>query len=204
MNGKTGADIMEYTVDTLDKTAAALKGRGFEVYIERSAPDAVKRCLSLVPRGSVVGWGGSMSCMDSGLIDAVKKSFTVLDRDSAKNGEERNAIMRRILAEADVFLTSFNAVSEDGLAVNIDGNGNRVSAVAFGPGIVIALVGRNKITASLEDAYKRASTVAAGKNAVRFGKSYDDGPSLCNIVEILRSGGNGRIKVVLVDEELGF
>lgn len=196
--------VMADSMSVLEKAAEALRRNGFDSYIEKNTEDAVKRCLSLVPAGSVVGWGGSMSCVDSGLIDAVKKSFTVLDRDSARDGEERARIMRRIIAEADVFLTSFNAVSEDGLAVNIDGNGNRVSAIAYGPKIVIALVGKNKLTASLEDAYKRASTVAAGKNAVRFGKSYDEGSSLCNIVEILRSGGNGRIKVVLVDEELGF
>lgn len=195
---------MTDSMSVLEKVAESLRRNGFDSYIEKSTTDAVKRCLSLVPSGSVVGWGGSMSCVDSGLIDAVKKSFAVLDRDSAGNGEERARIMRRIIAEADVFLTSFNAVSEDGLAVNIDGNGNRVSAIAYGPSTVIALVGKNKVTASLEDAYKRASTVAAGKNAVRFGKSYEEGASLCNIVEILCSGGNGRIKVVLVDEELGF
>lgn len=182
----------------------AFEKNGFEAYFEKTVADGLKKCLSLIPQGSVVGWGGSMSCVDSGLIKSVKESFTIIDRDTAKDSQERNALLRKILAEADVFLTSFNAVTEDGKALNIDGSGNRVAAISFGPKSVIALVGKNKIVKDEDQAYERASTVAAGKNAVRFGKKYEEGDSLCNMVQILRRGGNGRIKIVFVDEELGY
>jgi len=187
------------------KVTESLKNKGFEVYVENSIKDAVQKCLDLIPQGSTVGWGGSMTCVDSGLIEAVKQKFKVIDRDSANNGDERTLLMRKVLSDADVFLTSFNAVSEDGFIVNIDGNGNRVAAISFGPKTVIALVGKNKIVSSLEDAYTRASTVAAGKNAVRFGKKYEEADSLCNIVQVIRnSGGKNRIKIVFVNEEIGY
>ena len=175
----------------------------FDVYVYDTAAQAVKKILEIIPQDAVVGWGGSVSCMESGLIDAVRKNFKVLDREPLK-GEERTHLMRRILSEADVFLTSFNAVSEDGHAVNIDGNGNRVAAISFGPEMVIALVGKNKICKTLSDAYERASTIAAGKNAVRFGKKEEERDSLINIIQVIKRGGHGRIKVFLVNEDLGY
>lgn len=187
----------------LNAVAASLRANGFEAFVFESAKEAVNKCLSIIPQNAVVGWGGSASCMDSGLIDLVRKNFKVLDREPLK-GEERVELMRRILSEADVFLTSFNAVSEDGHAVNIDGNGNRVSAISFGPKTVIALVGKNKICKTLTDACERASTIAAGKNAVRFGKKEEDRDELINIIQVLKRGGNGRIKVFLVNEDLGY
>ncbi len=193
---------MEVFMD-FNHVADMLVCNDFDVYVYDTAAQAVKKILEIIPQDAVVGWGGSVSCMESGLIDAVRKNFKVLDREPLK-GEERTQLMRRILSEADVFLTSFNAVSEDGHAVNIDGNGNRVAAISFGPKMVIALVGKNKICRTLSDAYERASTIAAGKNAVRFGKKEEERDSLINIIQVLKRGGHGRIKVFLVNEDLGY
>lgn len=182
----------------------ALEKNGFEAYFEESVADGVKKCLSLIPEGSTVGWGGSMSCIDSGLISAVKEKFAVIDRDTAKDSNERSLLMKKIITDSDVFLTSFNALSSDGYALNIDGNGNRVAAISFGPKSVIALVGKNKLAKNIEDAYERAKNIAAVKNAQRFGKTAEEADSICNVVQILRHGSNGRVKIVLVNEELGY
>ncbi len=186
------------------EVVANLKSRGFEAYYCPDSKSAVEKALSLIPQGSVCGWGGSMTIEETGLLSKVKESFKVIDRDTASTPQERTLLMRKILTEANVFLTSFNAVSKDGTVVNIDGNGNRVAAITFGPESVIALVGMNKIVESESAAIQRTKTVAAPKNAIRFGKNASDAPSLCNVTQILTGGGNGRIKVVLAGEELGF
>ncbi len=186
-----------------------LNGLGYEAFFEKDCNAAVKRVLSMIAKDDVVSWGGSASVVDSGLLAEVKKNYTVIDRDSAKDSAERVELMRKALT-CDVFLTSFNAVSEDGCVVNIDGNGNRTSAIAFGPKTVIALVGMNKVCKTLDDAYSRAKNVAAVINAARFDKMktpsvHSDPDKICTIIQTLRFCSNkGRIKVVLVGEELGY
>ncbi len=190
----------------VQKTLAALSKNGFEVYSVQTSEEAVKKALELIPDWSVVGWGGSMSIIDSGLIEALKKgNYQLLDRDTAKSSEERTEIMRQCLT-ADYFLCSFNALTEDGTAVNTDGNGNRVAAISFGPKNVIAIVGVNKIVKNMDEAYDRIKRIAAPLNCKRFG--LDPTPEnvdyLCNVTQILRRTKNGRIKVILVNEDLGY
>lgn len=185
-------------------TAEKLNERGFDAYYFPTSEEAVAKALSFIDPSSTIGWGGSASLEESGLMQKIRSgAFTLIDRDTAANPEERRKIMIKSLG-ADFFLTSFNAVSEVGIVVNIDGNGNRTSAIGFGPKNVIAIVGINKITHTEEDALTRAKTVAARKNCIRFGVSPAESESLCNIIQILRSGGKGRIKVLIVGEELGF
>ena len=185
-------------------TAENLKKRGFDAYYFPAIEEAVAKALSFIEPSSSVGWGGSASIEECGLMQKIRSgSFTLIDRETAANPDERREIMIKCLS-ADFFLTSFNAVSEDGVVVNIDGNGNRTSAIGFGPKNVIALVGINKIAHTAEDALSRARTTAARKNCIRFGVSPAEAESLCNIVQILKSGGKGRIKVLIVGEELGF
>lgn len=181
----------------------ALKKRKFDAYYVATAKEAVAKALELIPAKATVSWGGSVSVQESGLLDAVKAGdYAVIDRETAKTPEERADIMRRGLT-ADVFLTSFNAVSEDGVLLNIDGNGNRVSAIAFGAKSVVALVGVNKLVASEADLEKRALSVAATKNAKRLGKA--DPEDICAIfVKTRMSMTPGRIKIILVGEELGY
>lgn len=185
-------------------TAQNLNSRGFDAYYFPTSEEAVSKALSFIEPSSTIGWGGSATISECGLMEKIRSgSFTLFDRDTAANPEERREIMIKSLG-ADFFLTSFNAVSEDGIVVNIDGSGNRTSAIGFGPKNVIAIVGINKITHTEEDALTRAKTVAARKNCVRFGVSPADSESLCNIIQVLKSGGKGRIKVLVVGEELGF
>ncbi|MDR1310856.1 MAG: lactate utilization protein [Burkholderiaceae bacterium] len=198
-----------------------LQVRKFEAYYCATAAEAVEKALSLIPESDSVSWGGSVTLQEIGLPERVAQSGrTVIDRDKAKNGKERVDIMRQSLL-CDTYLTSFNAISEDGILVNIDNVGNRVAAIAFGPRNVIAVVGMNKICKTLETARIRARNVAAPINVQRviaigqevatpcaasgtcFDCKVDD--SICSyIVETRMSRRRGRIKIILVGESLGF
>lgn len=196
--------------------AKNLKSRHFEAYYCPDSASALAKALELIPEGASVGWGGALSAQQIGLIDAVKSGdFAAIDRDTAKTPEEREAALRRCLS-ADVFLSGANALSLDGEMVNIDGTGNRVAAIAYGPKAVLVIAGMNKVCDTLEDAVTRARTVAAPMNKQRFpfktpcevtGACADckSEESICNQILITRNcRPAGRIKFVLVGEELGF
>ena len=193
-----------------------LQQRQFEAYYCADKAEALAKALTLIPEGSSVGWGGCASATQIGLLDAVRDgSYNVIDRDTAASQEERMELMRKCLL-SDVFLTGANAISMDGQMVNIDGMGNRVSAIVFGPRSVIVVAGMNKVVDTVEDAVVRARTVAAPINKQRFpaptpcmanGKCADckSEGSICNQILITRScRPAGRIKFILVGEELGF
>ncbi|MCR4877269.1 MAG: lactate utilization protein [Clostridiales bacterium] len=196
-----------------EKTIKGLKSRNMEGYYAEDSAEALKIALSLIPEGSSVTMGGSMSAHEIGLVDALKQgSYRFLDRDQA---EDKRAAMLAAY-DADVFLSSANAMTEDGILVNIDGNSNRVSAIAQGPRKVIFIVGMNKVCSDLDGAMKRARNVAAPINAQRFGlntpcsktgscmdcKSPD---TICCQFLITRfSRHSGRIHVILVNDVLGF
>lgn len=192
-----------------------LNSRGFEAYYCETKEKALEKALTLIPEGSTVGWGGAMSAQQIGLLDAVNAGeYNAIDRDKAPNPEEREKAMRSCLM-ADVFITGANALSIDGQMVNIDGVGNRVAAIVYGPRSVIVIAGMNKVMDSLDAAMNRARTVAAPMNKQRFpiqtpcavtgtcGNCKSEG--ICNQILITRnSKPAGRIKVVLVGEELGL
>lgn len=199
-----------------EKLVQALMSRNMEAFYVETKEEALKKALELIPEGSQVGWGGSMSVGEIGLIDAVTNgNYQVLNRDTAKTPEERERITREMFF-CDYFLTSCNAVSEDGILVNIDGNGNRVAAIVFGPAHVIMVVGMNKVVKTEADALSRARNEAAPINAQRFGlqtpcnqtgscadcKSMDT--ICCQFLTTRFSRHKGRIKVILVNEDLGF
>ncbi len=193
-----------------------LKSRHFDAFYCPDAASALKKALELIPEGASVGWGGALSAQQIGLIDAVKTgNYAAIDRDSAKTPEERNQLLKRCLT-ADVFLSGANALSLDGEMVNIDGTGNRVAAIVYGPETVLVIAGMNKVCDTLDDAVTRARTVAAPMNKQRFPfktpcevtgscadcKSED---CICNQILITRNcRPAGRIKFILVGEELGF
>lgn len=193
-----------------------LQSRHFEAYYCTDREEALAKALELIPIGSSVGWGGAMSAEQIGLLEAVRAGdYKAIDRDQAKTPEERENAMRQCLL-TDVFITGANALSMDGQMVNIDGNGNRVAAIVYGPKSVIVVAGMNKAVDTLEAAVTRARTVAAPMNKQRFpmqtpceftGTCADcksDG-CICNQILITRnSKPAGRIKVILVGEELGF
>jgi len=193
-----------------------LHSRHFEAYYCEDRASALEKALSLIPEGASVGWGGALSAQQIGLLDALRAGqYRVLDRDGAADPGERERIMKQCLL-ADVFLTGANALSMDGQMVNIDGNGNRVAAIVYGPESVVVIAGMNKAADTLEAAVHRARTVAAPMNKQRFpartpceatGTCADcksDG-CICNQILITRNcKPAGRIKVILVGEELGF
>ena len=193
-----------------------LKSRHFEAYYCPDSASALAKALELIPEGASVGWGGALSVQQIGLIDAVKSgNFAAIDRDAATTPEERTQALKRCLT-ADVFLCGANALSLDGQMVNIDGTGNRVAAIAYGPDTILVIAGMNKVCDTLDDAVTRARTVAAPMNKQRFpfktpcevtGTCADckSEESICNQILITRNcRPAGRIKFVLVGAELGF
>ena len=193
-----------------------LQSRHFEAYYCADREAALKQVLALIPEGSSVGWGGAISAAQVGVQEAVHAgNYTVIDRDSVSDPAEKNRLMRECF-NADYFITGANALSQDGQMVNIDGNGNRVGMIVYGPKNIIVVAGMNKVCPTLEDAVRRARTVAAPMNQQRFGLpnpctatgSCVDclcESSICNQIVITRHcKPAGRIKLVLVGEELGF
>ena len=128
-----------------------LTRRGFGAYYCATKEEALSKALELIPETDVVAWGGSVSVQEIGLLDAVKKRNPVIDREKAADLAEKTELMRKSLT-CDTFLMSSNAVSKDGQLVNIDGNGNRVAAMIFGPKQVVMIVGMNKVAGTLEGA----------------------------------------------------
>ena len=193
-----------------------LQKRHFEAYYCDDRASALQKALELIPDGVSVGWGGAMSAQQIGLMEALAgRNVTLLDRDRVASAQERGALMKRCLT-ADVFLTGANALSLDGQMVNIDGNGNRVAAIVYGPDSVIAVVGMNKVCDTLEQAVQRSRSVAAPANSQRFdiatpckatGSCHDctSPDCICNQLLITRHcRPAGRIKFILVGEELGL
>lgn len=193
-----------------------LEKRNITGYYCPDSASATEKALSLIEDGSTVSWGGSMSLKECGLIEALKNApVTLWDRADAKTPEEVQAIYRKAFL-ADYYLMSSNAITLDGQLVNIDGNGNRVAALTFGPAHVILVVGMNKVTKTVEEALDRIHNVAAPPNAVRLNTNTPCGTTgvcsdclspqcLCSQVLITRySRTPGRIHVLLVGESLGF
>ena len=191
-----------------------LKSRNMTGWYAASRDEALAKALELIPEGSSVTMGGAMSAHEIGLVQALKDgNYRFIDRDAY---EDKRAAMLAAY-DADVFLSGVNAMTSDGILVNIDGNANRVSAIAQGPRKVIFIAGMNKVCgADLDGAMKRARNVAAPVNAQRFGlstpctktgtcmdcKSPD---TICCQFLITRfSRHAGRIHVILVNDNLGF
>ncbi len=199
-----------------EKVIKGLKSRNMEGYYVHTMEEAKELALSLIPKGSVVGWGGSMSAVKIGLIDAIiEGDYKEINRDKATSPEEKTRLAREAFF-ADYFITGCNAITEDGIMVNIDGNGNRVAAIVFGPSNVIVICGMNKVVKDEAAALSRARNEAAPINAQRFGletpcsktgscadcKSTDT--ICCQFLTTRFSRHKDRIKVILVNEELGF
>lgn len=195
----------------------ALKQRNMEASYAATKEEALEQALAWIPEGSCIGWGGSVSIDAIGLKDAVRQgNYRVIDRDTAANAEEKEAMYRRILADCDYFLTSTNAISQDGVLVNIDGTANRLAAMCYGPRHVLYIVGMNKVVATAEDALHRARNEAAPINAMRFGLKtpcsktgccYDcKSPDTvcCQILFTRFNHVPGRVNVILVDDSLGY
>ena len=195
---------------------AGLEKRQMEGYYCADCEAAVKKVLELVPAGSSISWGGTMTLAESGVMDALRSgSFTLIDRDLAKTKEEQKEVYARTVC-SDFFFMSTNAITMDGELINVDGRANRVACLCAGPENVIVLAGMNKVVATVEEGHDRARNIAAPMNTVRLhkdtpcatrGKCYNCLKPDCvcsQIVITRRSGIPGRIKVILIGEELGY
>ena len=198
------------------KIIKGLESRNMEGFYAETKEEALKIALSLIPEGSSVGWGGSVSVAEIGLKKAIMEgNYKVLDRDSCKDPVEKKAVERAIFG-ADFFLCSCNAITEDGILVNIDGNSNRVAAIAYGPDHVLMVVGMNKVAKDVDAAIYRARNEAAPINTQRFPietpckktgscmNCMSKDTICCQFLTTRFSRHKGRIKVILVGEDLGF
>ncbi|MCR5640110.1 MAG: lactate utilization protein [Lachnospiraceae bacterium] len=195
------------------KVIKGLESRNMKGYYAANKEEALKKALELIPLGASVSMGGAMSAHEIGLVEALKKGqYDFIDRDAM---EDKRAAMLAAY-DADFFLTSANAMTEDGVMVNIDGNSNRVSAIAQGPKHVLVIVGMNKICSDVDGAMKRARNVAAPINAQRFGLSTPCAKTgacmdckspdtiCCQFLITRYSRHADRIQVILVNDTLGF
>ena len=195
------------------KVIKGLESRNMKGYFAADKDEALKLALSLIPEKSSVSMGGAMSAHEIGLVDALKNGdYNFIDRDATE--DKRGAMLAAY--DADYFLSSANAITEDGVMINIDGNSNRVSAIAQGPKHVIFIVGMNKVCPDADSAMKRARNVAAPINAQRFGLSTPCAKTgacmdckspdtiCCQFLITRFSRHADRIHVILVNENLGF
>lgn len=193
-----------------------LKKRHFDAYYCATKEEALAKALELIPQEAVVGWGGVLSAQQIGLLDALKEgNYRAIDREKCETPEQKHQVAMEAMA-ADVFITSANGLSLEGEMVNIDGMGNRVAAIVYGPKEILVIVGMNKVTDTLEDAITRARTVAAPLNQQRFGLNNPctatgtcadctSQSCICNQILITRHCRPvGRIKFILVGQELGL
>ena len=185
------------------KVIKGIESRNMTGYYAASKEEALARALELIDEGSRVTMGGCMTAHEIGLVDALKEGdYTFEDHGDAH--------------DVDVFVASANAITEDGVMVNIDGNSNRVSAIAYGPKKVVFIVGMNKVCDDVDGAMKRARNVAAPINAQRFGLSTPCAKTgacmnckspdtiCCQFLITRFSRHPGRIHIILVNDDLGF
>lgn len=190
--------------------------RNIEGFYVKDSKAATAKVLELIKERTSVSWGGSMTLGEIGIFDKLKAGdYKLLDRATASNSAEKEKIYHQALS-ADYYLMSSNAITQAGELVNVDGNGNRLAALIYGPKNVIIVAGMNKVTVDQESAVKRVRNQAAPANSVRLDQKTPcaktgycsscqiDDTICCQTVITRRSRQDGRIKVILVGEELGF
>ncbi|ABP66665.1 protein of unknown function DUF1121 [Caldicellulosiruptor saccharolyticus DSM 8903] len=205
---------IDINLETLKKN---LELRNFECFIVDKKEDIVPLLEKIIEKGSVVSCGGSMTLFECGVIDFLRNGkFNFLDRyKEGLSGDELGEIYRKSFW-ADYYIMSSNAITLDGKLINIDGNGNRLAALMFGPKSVIVIVGINKLVLNEQEGINRVRNIASPMNAKRLskntpctssGKCHDCLSQDCicsHIVVTRRHPVKGRIKIIIVKEELGF
>ncbi len=210
----------------IKSTMEALAKNNIDSFYAKDRAEVFDIIKSLINKGDTVGVGGSVTLDKCGVLRLLRNGdYNFLDRYAAKNREEVEETMRQSFF-ADVYLCSANAVTTSGFIYNVDGNSNRVAAILYGPKSVIMVVGKNKIVNNISEAVTRVKTIAAPKNAQRLGcETYcagtgvcmckgeefemadgckTDGRICCNYVVCGQQRVKGRIKVIFVDEEIGY
>ena len=198
------------------KVIKNLARRNIEAFYCPTAQEAVAKVLEMIPQGSSITWGGSMSIRDIGIPAALADAgkYEVYDREKAPDRAAATEIYLKAFT-CDYYLSSANAITENGVIVNIDGTGNRVAAITFGPRNVIFIIGMNKLTQDTDSALARARSLAAPVNTARFDIQTPcklDGvchnclsdDCICNYIHYLRHSPKGKHKVILVGESIGY
>lgn len=204
----------EHQAHTLIKN---LKLRQIEAFYCSTKEEAAKKALSFVSNGDVVGYGGSMTIEETGIMSALRENAQIrlLDRTTCNGPEEIRQLYRDAFS-ANVYFMSTNAITVNGELINIDGTGNRVASLIYGPDQVIIVAGMNKVATTVEEAITRVSNVASPMNCIRLERSTPCAVTgtcanclspdcICSDIVITRKSSNpDRIKVILVGEELGY
>ena len=206
----------EYYLACADKIIAAMKTRQMECIYFENRKDMLEYLKAVIPAKATAAWGGSMTLKDSGVIDLLRGGLCkIIDRDAAKTPEEAHKCMHQAF-NADCYFLSANAITMDGKLVNIDGNGKRVAALIYGPKDVYVIAGMNKVVKDEDAAMDRIKNMAAPMNAMRLTTGAPctktgncmhckgSGTICCHTVVTRYSRHPGRIKVLLVGEELGY
>jgi LUD domain len=202
-----------YNALLAQKVIKELKNRNIQGFYYETKEEAKNEVLEIIPENSIVSWGGSVTLSEIGLIDSLKKgAYNLLDPNAAIGGTEKDKITHQAL-NSDYFLMSTNAISTSGELVNIDGIGNRVSALIYGPKNIIVIAGINKVEQNLDLAILRAKTKAAALVVLSYSKSEISSfeelvnkalASCSQLVITTMSVSKDRIRVILVGECLGF
>ncbi len=219
-------NVMTITKMRMEKTKTALENNNMQVFIANKKEQIVEIVKTLISKEDLIGSGGSVSLKESGVIDMLKNDgYNLLDRADYTPETIREFFIKCF--DTDVYFTSANAITENGELYNVDGNSNRVAAIAFGPKSVIVVAGVNKLVKNLDDAVKRVKTIAAPTNTVRLScDTYcnakgeckalacgdddmtagcnSDGRICCNFLVSAKQRHKNRIKVILVAENLGY
>lgn len=199
------------------RTIASLEKNNMNGYIVNNKEELINKIISLTNEGDKVSCGGSMSLFETGVIEHLKSSrYNFLDRDKeGLSAEEINKIYRECFF-ADIYFSSSNAITEDGELYNVDGNGNRVAALLFGPKKVIIVAGVNKIVKNLDQAIKRNREIAAPANAKRLNKSTPcakvgycmdcrSPEKICREYTLIKSQKDkNRIHVIFLNDNIGY
>ena len=215
------------TNELLEKTAKALNKNNMQTFIVSTKEEALQKVKDLMPDGSSVSIGGSMTLKECGITDMLSNGrYEFLDRSKAKTDEEKMDIYRKSFF-CDTYLSSSNAITLNGELYNVDGNSNRVAAMLFGPKQLIVVAGYNKIVENTDEAVLRVKEKAAPPNCERLnidtfcrkmGKCVSltketpfmcdgcdsDGRICCSYVVMAHQRIKDRVKVILVAEELGY
>lgn len=212
----------------IDRTMENLKKNNMQPYFCETTADAVKIVKGLLKQGQTVTTGGSVTLAEAGIIDLLKNGdYNYLDRNQKDLTREQVVEIYKKAFTCDVYLSSSNAVTEEGMLYNVDGNSNRVAAIIYGPDSVIIVVGYNKIVKNLDEAIARVKTISAPANTARLHTDAycektgycmslnkdnsqmcdgckGDGRICCNYVVTAKQRHKNRIKVIIIGEELGF
>ena len=206
----------QYYENLADSLIEKFNLRGIEGYYCDNKEEALATAKRYLTPGCSVSWGGSMTLNEIGLMDALKSSDYVLyDRAAAVTPEEKSEMYSKTVT-ADYYFMSSNAITLDGQLINMDGFGNRIACLIAGPKNVIIIAGMNKIVSDVPTGMERVRNMAAPTNWVRVNKNtpsselgrstncLTDDCICCNLVITRKSIIPGRIKVILVGEELGY